>query len=529
MAKEEEKKFLDESVFKEFRYKSKLGPNKIRKSKDGHKFYFEKRSWLHLVEVDDNGTPLNKDEYADIVECEVKQIKKRQRRVTGAYQSSKRVEAGTQKPDIRHNDVSVLPPYSPELDTVRIFFPCASYVDLYRFIPETATKTIKTCWRSPNGDISPDNEFYRNEFANSWYGKMQISREIRKYGQNGKYCTEVLCFEYSVAKWYNFTNGTNSGMEPSSAMILYPCIDALRVLHIEDYFNNPRMTIRQLAKELSLTAEIRRFDLSLNMRVPALYRPVDYIELLSRCMVNRQEAKRESDGSISFGSAKTPYRVIWYDKEKEQKDYFNRKDPRPAFEYVDYESGEVKRFDFNEEKTKFYTANKDCFKNIIRFEIQFRTKFIQDRNIMSVGQDNIDNVLRIGAMYWRDILNRFDEQLGRANFEPKDGSTPIENVLDILDSRTEAGVYSPTVSRSMQGFLLDCYRKGWDVVRKNLGPVKFCQQRKRILDELNYDVKVALPKTLPIMRIMPTVYLSRQSRMIRDFRLIPAPVYKLAT
>ena len=504
-------------------------PNKVRTSKDGHKFFFEKRSWLHLVECDDSGNPLNEDEYADVSECEVKEVKKRKRRVTGHFQSHKRVGDDSPSTIRQTRDVSVLPPFSPELDTVRIYFACGDVVDLYSFIPNTATKTIKTCWRSPNGDISPDTEFYRNEFANSWYGKMQISREVRTYGIRGERRHDVLCFEYSVAKWYNFTNGTNSGMEPSSALILYPCIEALKVLHIEDYFTVPYMTIRKLAVRLSQVAEIRRFDLSLNMRVPMAYRPVDYIELLSRCMVNRQEAKREADGSISFGTAKTPYRVIWYDKEKEQKDYFNRKDPRPPFEYVDFSTGEIKVFDFNQEKIKFYNANKDCFHNVIRFEIQFRTKFIQDRNIMSMGQENIDNVLRIGAMYWRDLLNRFDEQLGRSNFEPKEGTTPIENVLDILDARKDAGVYSPTVARSMQGFLIDCYRKGWAEVRTQLGSNRFCQQRKRILEELNYDVKVALPKALPIMRIMPTVYLSRQSRMIRDFRLIPAPVYKLAT
>ena len=54
----------------------------------------------------------------------------------------------------------------------------------------------------------------------SWYGKMQVSSEIRHWGKNGKYGTRVLCFEYSVAKWYNFTSGLNSGMIPSADLIL---------------------------------------------------------------------------------------------------------------------------------------------------------------------------------------------------------------------------------------------------------------------------------------------------------------------
>ena len=463
--------------------------------------------------------------------CTVTELpRKKKRRVTGRIENHRKVDAEAQKPESRPgNGVSVMPPYSPELDTVRVYFDCRSAVNLDEFIPDTATKSIHTCWRAVDGSVLPDKEFYRNEFANSWYGKMQISKEYRQYGKNGKYSYDVLSFEFSVAKWYNFTNGTNSGMEPTGSMILYPCIQALQTLHVENYFYSPKMTIHRLAELLAERAEIRRFDLSLNFRVPDLYTPKQYIDLLERCMINRQCAKREADGSISFGGAKTPYRVIFYDKEKEQKEYFSRKDPRPAFLYTDILTGEQKRFDFNEERTKFYNENKDCFDNILRFEVQFRTKFIQDRKIMSMGQDNIDNVIRLGALYWRDLLNRFDEQLGRSNFEPKEGTTPIENILDIVSERMDNGVYSPTVARSMQGFLIDCYRKGWDVVRAKLGTVRFCQQRKRILTELNYDVKVALPKSLPIMRIMPTLYLSRESRLIRDFRLVPAPVYKLAT
>ena len=53
----------------------------------------------------------------------------------------------------------------------------------------------------------------------------------------------------------------------------------------------------------------------------------------------------------------------------------------------------------------------------LRFEVQFRTKFMQENHLMTTGVKNINNVLRMGEVYWRDILNRFDEQLGRTNFD----------------------------------------------------------------------------------------------------------------
>ena len=139
---------------------------------------------------------------------------------------------------------------------------------------------------------------------------------------------------------------------------------------------------------------------------------------------------------------------------------------------------------------------------------------MQENNLEVQGMDNIDNVIRLGVLYWRDVLDQFDEQLNAANFQYKDDDkTAIARVLDELDSKKDSGIISRTVCANQREFVIDCYRKGWRAVAKELGASLFCQRRKWCKTELNYDVKI-LPDQLPIMRIMPTIYLSRTGRML---------------
>ena len=69
--------------------------------------------------------------------------------------------------------------------------------------------------------------------------------------------------------------------------------------------------MRNLVSYFAFKAEIRRFDLSLNFQVPPGFTPSEYIDVLERCNLNRQSATREGDGSISFGTAKSPYRNLF--------------------------------------------------------------------------------------------------------------------------------------------------------------------------------------------------------------------------
>jgi len=404
---------------------------------------------------------------------------------------------------------------SPELDTCRVYFDCSSFIDIDKFIPSTASRKVRSVIRSASGTIYDDCEFYRNEMSNSWWGKMTITKELKKFGTNGKNSTPVLSFEFSVAKWWHYTSGVNSGALPCAKLILFPCVQALYMMGVEKY---SRHGIKYIAKKFAERAEIRRFDLSLNFDVPAAYSPSEYVQLLSRCYLNRQEASVYGDGSISFGSAKSPYRAIFYDKEKEQKHYYNTKDKRPPIVFwEDPETGAQFRerpedwrekkylhkvFDFNSERVKFYKANKDLFANKLRFEIQFRTKFIQEHDLMSCGTENIDNVIRLGVVYWRQILDMFDEQLNRGNFDYSESEKePLCRVLNTLDERKDGGIYSRTKANNMSQFIQDCYKKGWKEVRNSLGPSLFSQYAKWVRIELNFDVKV-LNKPCPIMCIM---------------------------
>lgn len=144
----------------------------------------------------------------------------------------------------------------------------------------------------------------------------------------------------------------------------------------------------------------------------------------------------------------------------------------------------------------------DLFQNKLRFEVQFRTKFLQENNLEVKGMESIDNVIRLGTMYWRDILDQFDEQLNRANFQYQDDEkSAIARVLDQLDTMKANETISRTVCANKKEFILDCYRQGWKAVAKTIGTNLFSQNRKWCNVNLNYDVKV-LPEALPIMRIM---------------------------
>ena len=73
-------------------------------------------------------------------------------------------------------------------------------------------------------------------------------------------------------------------------------------------------------------------------------KPREYVNLISRCRVNRQNSKIEDNensvcGSVSWGTEKSPYRVIIYDKEAEQKRYFAMKDGRKPLIWFEDEKG----------------------------------------------------------------------------------------------------------------------------------------------------------------------------------------------
>ncbi|OWV15569.1 hypothetical protein [Fibrobacter sp. UWH1] len=230
--------------------------------------------------------------------------------------------------------------------------------------------------------------------------------------------------------------------------------------------------------------------------------------------MNRQKAHPYEEGSVAWGKEKSPYRLIVYDKEKEQHDYYNRKEPGGRCTYFEDAEGNTyerqneeltlkeRTIDHNIEKKDFYEQNKDKFKNIFRFEVQYRTKFMQENNLMTTGVDNIDKVIRLGVVYWRDLLNRMDEQLGRENFNTTEEKDGFAHVLDRLTAMKSSATISRTVYNNMFCFLMQCAYGKWESVRDEMGKDLFSRKYRWVKENLNYDIKVAQPKESSIMRIM---------------------------
>lgn len=552
--KDEKKNFL--AIKRTFKHKEGEKRYSLKNLKTGR--HIEDLSQEELQKFVDKVSPSKMAEYEvvqlkDEVFLDARLVPEKKKRVSGEVKSHRKElplgDCIEDKCDDLTRALTASLDLMPELDTVRVYFPCANLIDINAFIPYSANKTVYLCDRGVDGSIGKEKTLFRAEFQCSWYGKMQITREKRKYGKNGAQSFDVLSFEYSVAKWYNFTNGINCGVEADAEYMLYPCIQAMKAYNIETFAWSDKTTFELIAKEFLETAEIRRFDLSMNFRTNnAMYKARDYINLVARCRLNRQGSKCEDKenpikGSISWGTEKSPYRVIMYDKETEQRRYFAMKDGRRPLHWWEDEKGnryerqneqgtlKNVEFDFDRERKKFYNANKDKFERVYRYEVQFRTKFMQENHLMTTGVENINNVLRMGEVYWRDILNRFDEQLGRTNFENTKEREGLAKALDKLSSLKESEVISRTVYSNMFTFITECMYRTWEVVRDELGKDLFSNKYRTCKKLLNYDVKIECPRTedgQPIMRIMPTLLLNHEQQLMQSFRFVPAPVYKIA-
>ena len=552
--KDERKNFL--AIKRTFKHKEGEKRYSLKNLKTGR--HIEDLSQKELQKFVDKVSPSKMAEYEvvqlkDEIFLKASLVPEKKKRVSGEVRSHRKElplgDCIEDKCDDSTRALTASLDLMPELDTVRVYFPCANLIDINAFIPYSANKTVYLCDRGVDGSIGKEKTLFRAEFQCSWYGKMQITREKRKYGKNGAQSFDVLSFEYSVAKWYNFTNGINCGVEADAEYMLYPCIQAMKAYNIETFAFSDKTTFELIAREFLETAEIRRFDLSMNFRTNnAMYKARDYINLVSRCRLNRQGSKCEDKenhvkGSISWGTEKSPYRVIMYDKETEQKRYFAMKDGRRPLHWWEdkygnrferqNEEGTLKsvEFDFDRERKKFYNANKDKFEGVYRFEVQFRTKFMQENHLMTTGVKNINNVLRMGEVYWRDILNRFDEQLGRTNFDNTKEREGLAKVLDRLAEMKQTEVISRTVYNNMFGFVTECMYRTWETVRDEMGKANFSNKYQWCKKNLNYDVKIECPRTedgQPIMRIMPTLLLNHEQQLMQSFRFVPASVYKIA-
>lgn len=404
-----------------------------------------------------------------------------------------------------------------EIDTARVYFDCRSFVDIDLFIPSSANKSVRCVQRDPYGNLMYENSYYKNEMRCSWFGKMSITKEYKYFGINASRSIPVLSFEFSVAKWWHYTNAVNSGDEPCADLILLPCIQAMKILHIENYSS---CSFDIIAKTFLDRAELRRIDLSLNFKVPYIYTPSDYVQLLSHCFINRCKAKSHGEGSISFGTEKSPYRVIVYDKELEAKVYYHRKG---TLKFFDEKTNQL--LDETIEKKLFYKKNSHLFKNNLRIEVQFRTKFFQEHNLLTQGRENMDNVIRLGKFQYMYLLSLLDEQVGSLNFSYKESEKePVADVCARIDEFLRDGVFSRTVCANMKDFVQRCYEYGWKDVYNEMGRDLFSRNRKKIMSLFDYDVKICIADNVDYVN---KFIVSRMGRMVDDFRLEPAKIEKV--
>ena len=185
----------------------------------------------------------------------------------------------------------------PELDTIRFYIP-AEIIDLSSFIPDTCEKMFYSYeWNNDTNEWDISWQKFRNDQRNSWWGTMQITRESLPHyffsWNEGKRVVsgfdEFLSVEYSVAKWYNVSNGINNYQANTWEHVIFPVISCLKKMYVENYLKDGN-DFRDLVKWIYEKAILRRFDLSKNFKVAGAS-VSDTLNFFGRIPFRRQAAK----------------------------------------------------------------------------------------------------------------------------------------------------------------------------------------------------------------------------------------------
>lgn len=393
------------------------------------------------------------------------------------------------------------PKVQPEIDTIRLYFDLWKHVDLYRFFDYECKKGVMMYQReidyqgkpmsNPDGTpvFTPVWEKKRADSAPSWFQKMQVTVEHAKEGDTPR---PVLAVEYSVAKWYNVTNGVNSGNRPSMLHVMQPIWSVLCDMHIDNYTPYNK---RDLIKAIITNVQIRRLDLSYNFKTNF---PVPRVLLeLSTCRLNNKAGepleKNSVPGTVAWGGGRgSNYKAMFYDKEREQNEYFHKfNDNTP----------ETQR-----NKQKFWQEHRDLFKNVLRFEVQYRSKYFlyhfKDHYKDKKDMEMFNKIIDLCEWNWADLLRKFDEQLGMSNVRPEEEYTKYQEIMSRVDKLEIAGGISRTQADNMKGFIERCYKRGWHEVWAEMGKSNFGVKYRRVKKLCGFDLKMECLERLPIMRIM---------------------------
>lgn len=399
------------------------------------------------------------------------------------------------------------PKVTPEVDTIRLWFFIERQFDLQRFFLNECKSCIAAFQveLDENGEVKRDEngkhrfnctwEKLRADMRCSWWCKMQITVSTASWKNPvwGWEQQRVLQVEYSVAKWHNITNGVNRGVAPSRVDILKPVFEALEELHISEYMHSN--VVKTWQYMLLNSCQIRRIDLSYNFVTEDVQR---LIAELSVCRLNNKEGKpinKDSQtGTVNFGGTRgSLYKAMFYNKEEEQKHFFAQ-------------TGIDNSQEQENNKQAFYKKNKEHFKNVLRFEVQYHSKYflqhLKTTYRYKKTMDTFNKILNLCRTNYGDLLRKFDEQLQQTNIRPESEYTHYDDCMNKLEDLRNYGGLSDTKCGNLKLFVEDCFKLGWQRVRARMSQqtfsVKYCKVKKLT----HLDLKCVCITQLPIMRIM---------------------------
>lgn len=443
----------------------------------------------------------------------------------------------------------------PEVDTIRFAIPAGAMFNVDKFVTKEFSKRIANFQKmvdengkpvlDENGKeiVFPTWTKERLDGRNSWFGKMQVFEG--KLGSDFDANAPVaLVVEFSVAKWHNVTNGVNRGVRANFDDCFDPIFEILVEKNALNY--TPFRKPETFKKWIKNNIVVRRLDLSYNFKV----KDVSLVmRKLATCRLNNMDAKKErpknldldavedvlkamkkhkykmaiedfedklqelkgqmADAAgkfetVSFGGGRgSMYKAMFYDKDAEQKKYYSNFANACVDPYT-------KHSDLAQRK-EFYKNNKHFFEKIVRFEVQYSSKFFIDKMGSSYkrekGLNMFDKLVCICENHWAQTLKKFDEQLGVNVNDHLDRYENLEKVFNHLDTLAECGNISRTVANNLKGFIQDCWKfpGGWKGVRSHIGQQNFSAKYLKLKKLTKFDVKRECLRDLPIMRSMETM------------------------
>lgn len=409
----------------------------------------------------------------------------------------------------------------PEVDTIRLFLKVdEKKCNLTAFFLNEFSREICTIEpiKDENGKfiyvdgkklVKPVWDKKRLDHRFSSYSKMQIFEDVVFWGKHKQYYYPVICVEFSVPKYYAFTNGVNRGVCAELGGVhdfMCPVFEALKSLNFYYYWDASEDEINAYLLD---NFQIRRLDLSFNFVVPdvklalihlsscRLPKSVGEVKARSKEEViedGGDNPQREGDfTSVTFGGHRgSAYKCIFYDKATEQKKLFQTYEQDLSYEN-------------RKEKKLWYNENKYKFENVVRFETQFHFRFftyhIPDCKFKK-GVKMAEKIINLCSGYWTMLLKRFDEQLNTINHHSEEEYSATESCLDRLEELQLLGDLSRTQFSTLCTFVQQCHKFGFDKVQKRMSKSLFSQYYNKVKKLTGFDIKVMCLKELPIMRIM---------------------------